>query len=110
MIEFEKPVGAHADCKELEYISALHQSSPMLRQDASITAEDVVNFLLSRHGIKADLTYVERNLMPGLAGNIDESPDAVFDLVELASILLIPHLRKTGAEHDCEIFSTKFSR
>ncbi|KAI2493596.1 hypothetical protein MHU86_20954 [Fragilaria crotonensis] len=107
MIEFEKPVGAHADCKELEYISALHQSSLMLRQDASITAEDVVNFLLSRHGIKADLTYVERNLMPGLAGNIDESPDAVFDLVELASILLIPHLRKTGAEHDCEIFFDK---
>ncbi|KAI2501080.1 hypothetical protein MHU86_13371 [Fragilaria crotonensis] len=79
----------------------------MLRQDASITAEDVVNFLLSRHGIKADLTYVERNLMPGLAGNIDESPDAVFDIVELASILLIPHLRKTGAEHDCEMLFDK---
>ena len=37
MITFEKPVGAHADCKELEYISALHQSGPTLRQDASIT-------------------------------------------------------------------------
>ncbi|KAI2493597.1 hypothetical protein MHU86_20955 [Fragilaria crotonensis] len=40
--------------------------------------------------------------MPGLAGDIDESPDAVFDLVELASILLIPHLRKTGAGDDSE--------
>ncbi|KAI2501081.1 hypothetical protein MHU86_13372 [Fragilaria crotonensis] len=102
MITFEKPVGAHADCKELEYISALHQSGPTLRQDASITAQDVVNFLLSRHGIKVDLTYVENNIMPGLAGDIDESPDAVFDLVELASILLIPHLRKTGAGDDSE--------
>jgi hypothetical protein len=40
--------------------------------------------------------------MPGLAGAIDDSPDAVFDLVELASILLIPHLRKTGAGDDAE--------
>lgn len=38
--------------------------------------------------------------MPGLAGAIDDSPTAVFDLVELTSILLIPHLRKTGADDD----------
>lgn len=66
-------------------------------------AQDVVNFLVSRHGIKVDLAYVEKNLMPGLAGAIDDSPSAVFDLVELASILLFPHLRKTGAGNDAEL-------
>ena len=48
------------------------------------------------------MTYVEKNLMPGLAGAIDDAPEAVFDLVELASILLIPHLRNTGASDDAE--------
>ena len=45
--------------------------------------------------------------MPGLAGDIDESPDAVFDIVELASILLIPHLRKTGAGDDRDFLFDK---
>ena len=42
--------------------------------------------------------------MPGLAGAMDESPDAdaVFDITELASMLLIPHLRKEGAGEDPE--------
>jgi hypothetical protein len=31
---------------------------------------------------------------------MDESPDAVFDITELTSMLLIPHLRKTVAEDD----------
>jgi len=64
---------------------------------ARAIAEDVVNFLASRHGIKVDVSYVEENLMPGLAGATGESPDAVFDIVELATILLIPHLRKEAA-------------
>jgi hypothetical protein len=38
--------------------------------------------------------------MPGLAGAMDESPDAVFDITELTSMLLIPHLRKTAAGDD----------
>lgn len=66
------------------------------------SAEDVVNLLLSRHGIKVDLAYVEENVMPGLAGAMDESPDAVFDITELASMLLIPHLRKTAAGDDAQ--------
>ena len=40
--------------------------------------------------------------MPGLVGAIDASPDAIFDITELASMLLIPHLRKAGAEEDAE--------
>lgn len=63
-----------------------------------LTADDVVAFLASRHGIIADKQYVEETLMPGLAGAMDDTPEApVFDIVELASILLIPHLRKEAA-------------
>jgi hypothetical protein len=61
------------------------------------SADDVINFLTSRHGIKVDKKYVEENLMPGLAGVMDESPDAVFDLTELTSMLIIPHLRKVSS-------------
>jgi hypothetical protein len=63
-------------------------------------AEDVANFLVSRHGIRVDLSYIEQNLMPSLAGAMDDSSEAVFDIVELASMLLIPHLRKMGALED----------
>jgi len=38
-IKFDRPVGAPADLKELEYISALHQTCSKLRQDASIDGE-----------------------------------------------------------------------
>ena len=39
-IQFDRPVGATADIKELEYLSALHQTCmPDLRQDASIDGE-----------------------------------------------------------------------
>jgi hypothetical protein len=41
MITFEKPIGSHADCKELEYVAALHQSGPTIRQDASITGKKI---------------------------------------------------------------------
>lgn len=48
---FDRPVGAAADVKELEYISALHQSSPQLNTDGPITAQDVRRFLRSRFGL-----------------------------------------------------------
>ena len=35
-ISFERPVGAHADVKELEYVAALHQTCTPLRKDGSI--------------------------------------------------------------------------
>ena len=39
-IEFDRPIGTPADLKELEYLSALHQTCfPKLRQDASIDCE-----------------------------------------------------------------------
>ena len=36
-ITFERPVGAHLDVKELEYVNALHQTGNKLRDDASLT-------------------------------------------------------------------------
>ena len=38
-IRFERPVGAHLDVKELEYLAALHQSANTLRADASVTCK-----------------------------------------------------------------------
>lgn len=48
--------------------------------------------------------------MPSLAGAMDDSSDAVFDIVELASMLLIPHLRKQAAKDDEYDISDFFSK
>lgn len=126
-IRFEKPIGSHADVKELEYIAALHQTGPKIRRDGSVdgkfflrrmtiirlkkfgllfspvlSAKDVVHFLTSRHGIKVDIDFARTKLMPGLAGTIEDGEEAVFDIAELTSILMISHLRKVAASKDCE--------
>jgi hypothetical protein len=38
-ITFERPIGAPADLKELEYIAALHQTCFPNRRDGSISGE-----------------------------------------------------------------------
>jgi hypothetical protein len=38
-MKFTKPKGATADLREMEYISALHQTGKELRQDGSIDGE-----------------------------------------------------------------------
>lgn len=59
--------------------------------------EDVVYFLASRHGISADLNFVKERLMPDLAGALEEDEEEpVFDMVELVSVILIPHFLKDG--------------
>lgn len=35
-IDFLRPVGAAGDVKELEYVSAIHQTGPDIRRDGSI--------------------------------------------------------------------------
>jgi hypothetical protein len=57
-----------------------------------------VALLASRHGIKADVDYVKQHLMPDLAGVLSAHNDqeSIFDIVELVSMLLIPHLRKAA--------------
>ena len=172
-ITFERPVGAHLDVKELEYIASLHQSGNKLRPDASIAcefvvcsccrrrlcwhrefssvamvvstrvaqilaswtgadrasssfslslslspththtcssftaADDVIALLMSRHGIRADKDLVEKRLMPSLAGAMGDNPSAVFDIVELVSILVIPNLKKVANQEDAAIDQQK---
>lgn len=65
--------------------------------DGLHVVEDVVYFLASRHGINADLNFVKERLMPDLAGALEEDEEEpVFDIVELVSIILIPHFLEDG--------------
>jgi len=94
-LSFKRPVGAAVDVKELEYISALHQTGmPSIRQDASIRDVDIVLFLKSRYGIVVTTDYVRKTVMKGLGGGDDE--EEAIDLVELVSIILIPLLIKAS--------------
>jgi hypothetical protein len=94
-LDFPCPVGAEADLKELEYVSALHQTAQQLRQDGSISAKDVVRYLVSRHGICVTKREVESTILKGLGGGDEE--DECIDLSEVTAILMIPFLCKTAA-------------
>lgn len=64
---FRRPVGTAADVRELEYISALHQTSSVLHTDGTVSAQDVLYFLRSRFGI--DITSEDAiDIVRGLAG------------------------------------------
>jgi hypothetical protein len=101
MVQFDRPVGAQADVKELEYISALHQTgASQLRSDGSITAEDVKAYLRSRFGIEVTLNEVRWIILQGFGGSDKENE--VIDLMELTAIILVPLLLKAAAvvEHN----------
>jgi hypothetical protein len=93
---FERPIGASADVKELEYIAALHQTDVNLRKDGSIKAIDIVHFLSSRYGIRVSVKEVQETILRGLGGGDDE--EECIDLTEVAAILLIPELIKAARE------------
>ncbi|KAG7372979.1 hypothetical protein IV203_033703 [Nitzschia inconspicua] len=94
-IVFERPVGASADLKELEYISALHQTcSTELRQDASIAAADIRLFLRSRYGILVEEDELQKTVISGLGGG--DSAEEIIDLMEVVCMLLIPTLIKAA--------------
>ncbi len=42
MVAFERPVGASADVKELEYVSSLHQTAEKVRTDGSIKGKGLI--------------------------------------------------------------------
>ncbi len=80
---FERPVGAAADAKELEYIAALHQTQHGEQKDwrdASIEADDVKNFLLSRYGIEVTKKEVLDSIFAEMGGSDDS--DECIDLTE----------------------------
>jgi len=89
---FKRVIGPISDLRELEYISALHQSGRLLRKDGSITATDVVHFLSSRYGIVVTEKEVTKQILAGLGGGDDE--DECIDITEIVAILLIPFLLK----------------
>ena len=80
---FERPVGAAADVRELEYIAALHQTQDEENDDwmdGSIEATDVKNFLLSRYGIKVTKEEVRDLIFAEMGGG--DSADECIDLTE----------------------------
>jgi hypothetical protein len=95
IVAFECPVGACADVAELEYVSALHQTTKTeIRRDGSIKAVDIINFLRSRYGIDITEVEVRRTILQGLGGGDDE--EECIDMTEIVTILLIPYLLKAS--------------
>jgi hypothetical protein len=67
----EVPVGAPADVLELEYCSALRQAAPdmaTLRENGSLTANDIRVHLLSRHSVRVPIKDIEEKVLVELAG------------------------------------------
>jgi len=92
---FRRPIGAAADAKELEYITALHQTCDEDEEDyvdGSIEAKDVKYYLMSRYGILVETEQIQKLVFQDLAGGSDDS-DCI-DICELVAILLIPFFVK----------------
>mmetsp|Transcript_10121 Transcript_10121/g.14728 ORF Transcript_10121/g.14728 Transcript_10121/m.14728 type:complete len:1032 (-) Transcript_10121:116-3211(-) len=92
-MRFERPIGAAADARELEYIASLHQTNdtdPETFIDGSIEAIDVKNFLLSRYGINVTEDEIRKSIFYDLAGG--DSDDDCIDLTEVVAMLVIPYL------------------
>lgn len=95
-MKFTKPKGSTADLREIEYISALHQTGEELRKDGSIDAADIKMFLISRYGIDVTKNEINATIMKGFGGGgISEADGDTMDLTELVAMLLIPTLVKT---------------
>mmetsp|Transcript_3330 Transcript_3330/g.3674 ORF Transcript_3330/g.3674 Transcript_3330/m.3674 type:complete len:928 (-) Transcript_3330:725-3508(-) len=109
-MKFDRPIGAAADAKELEYVAALHQTSHSDEDgdwmDGSINDKDVRAFLMSRHGIKTSEEEVRKVIFSGLAGG--EGEDDCIDIVEMVSILVIPLLLKVAKGNERKV-ATEFS-
>ena len=71
MIVVDFPVGAPADVAELEYVTALQQTlKKQLRLDATIAAEDIQQFLVSRHGVRRDVVEIDELILHQLAASL----------------------------------------
>lgn len=103
---FDQQIGADGDVRELEYISALHQTTTEeVRRDASIKAEDIQRFLMSRYGIKVTEDQVRNTILEGMGGG--STQDDVLDLMEVVAMLLIPiFLKAARKDYLCEDEST----
>ena len=76
--KFERPVGAVADAKELEYIAALHQTQDSKEDewlDGSIVAADIKSYLLSRYGVEVTEDEVCNLILTGMGGGHNDCID-----------------------------------
>jgi len=100
-LAFNKPYGAAADIKELEYVSALHQTvMPNVNLDGSIKDVDISTFLASRYRIYISPEEVRSKILYGLGGG--NSEDDCIDLTEMLALLLIPTLIKASRQDDTD--------
>jgi hypothetical protein len=68
MNSYQRLVGAGADAKELEYVSALHQTCmPSTRASATISSLDIQRYLVSRHGLLIT-PHQAKEIVQGLGG------------------------------------------
>lgn len=100
-IQFERPIGAPADIKELEYIAALHQTNPEeIRRSGTVQAKDICNYLTSRHGVFVEPKTAQKRILEELCGTwmSDEAKkgdeEACMDICQMLTLLLIPYLRQ----------------
>ena len=84
MVVFDRPVGAQADAKELEYVSALHQTAPQVRTDGSISDQDISLFLRSRFGLDISCQQVRETILQGMGGSSEDGE--VVDLMEMIGV------------------------
>ena len=93
-MKFNQPVGATADLREIEYLSALHQTCKTLRSDGSINSSDVTKFLMSRYGIDTSSDEGVETIFRDFGGGLSEEDGDTLDLTELLAIIIIPELLK----------------
>lgn len=55
-------------------------------------ANDIVNYLSSRHGIVVDVETIKQDILVQLTGELELEPAYKMDLVEMVALLLIPYL------------------
>ncbi|CAB9525693.1 expressed unknown protein [Seminavis robusta] len=102
-ITFDRPVGPYADTKELEYVSALHQTcAPLLRQDGSIEAIDILHFLRSRHGVEVEEDVVRQAIIIELCGSPELQARSEETAEDSSDMILKKEAAKDGDEEEEE--------
>lgn len=91
-MSFDRPVGIHRDIAELEFITALLQTPKTFLRNR-VTAQDIVVYLRSRHGVNITIDSVRQLLVRDLAGSTCDNQDHdAIDPCQLVTIFLLPQL------------------
>eukprot|EP00547_Thalassionema_nitzschioides_P005901 CAMPEP_0194201652 /NCGR_PEP_ID=MMETSP0156-20130528/1868_1 /TAXON_ID=33649 /ORGANISM="Thalassionema nitzschioides, Strain L26-B" /LENGTH=943 /DNA_ID=CAMNT_0038926899 /DNA_START=232 /DNA_END=3060 /DNA_ORIENTATION=+ len=94
---------------EFEYISFLAQTQKKIRQNGTVSADDVLAFLKSRHGVVVDKDLVLKAIQD-LGGDPTSSENEYLEIPMLVSIILIPFLlEENGKEQNESSDDTKSS-